>query len=81
MLELRANIEAATTAPGLTATQLPNSASKNVLPTLEEASRASRMIAMWRTHSKEQEDRIEALTRDVNSLLKETNNKSLIIAE
>jgi hypothetical protein len=39
------------------------------------------MVAAWRTHSKEQEDRIEALTWDVNSLLKETKDKNLIIAK
>jgi hypothetical protein len=36
---------------------------------------------MWETRSKEQGDWSEVLTRDVNSFLKENEDKSLIIAE
>jgi predicted lipoprotein len=55
--------------------------SSNVPHILEENSHASRMIAMWWTRSKEQENQIEALIWDVNSLLKENEDKSLVIAK
>jgi hypothetical protein len=36
---------------------------------------------MWRKHYKQQEDRIQSLTCDINALLKETVDKSVIIAD
>ena len=81
MLELRTHIEATTIAPSSTATQLPVFASSNVPFSLKEANYALRMVVAWRIHSKEQEDRIEALIWDVNSLFKETKDKNLIIVK
>jgi hypothetical protein len=41
----------------------------------------SNTVDVWRRRYKEQEDRIQSLTRDINALLKETVDKSVIIAD
>ena len=51
------------------------------LPFLETGLYDSITAGMWRRHYKQQEDRIQTLTYDINVLLKETIDKSIIIAD
>jgi hypothetical protein len=48
---------------------------------LERGLCGSNTVALWRRRYKQQEDRIQSLTHDINALLKETVDKSVIIAD
>jgi hypothetical protein len=52
-----------------------------VPPTSQMALCGSNTVAMWRRRYKQQEDQIQALTLEMNALLKETTNKSIIIVD
>jgi hypothetical protein len=66
MLEIWSNMEAFGTLP---------------VPSASQTSLCGRnTITLWRRRYKQQEDRIQALTCDMNALLKETANKIVIIA-
>lgn len=81
ILELKSHIHTTATGSDSSVAQLPIFVNNCVPLILEEASHASRMVATQRTHFEEQEDRIEALIWDIYSLLKKTQDKSLIIPE
>jgi hypothetical protein len=65
MLEIRSNLGAFALDP----------------PDLERGLCGSNNVALWRRRYKQQEDRIQSLTRDFNALLKETVDKSVIITD
>jgi hypothetical protein len=48
---------------------------------LERGFYGSSTIALWRRRYKQQDDRIQSLTRDINALLKETVDKGVIIVD
>jgi hypothetical protein len=47
----------------------------------ERALCASNTVALWRRRSKQKDDKIQALTLEMDALLKETVDKSVIIAD
>jgi hypothetical protein len=65
MLEIRANLGAFRPNP----------------PVSETGLCGSNTVAVWRRRYKQHEDRIQTLTRDINAFLKETVDKSVIIAD
>jgi hypothetical protein len=65
MMEIRSNLGAFAPAP----------------PVLETGLYGSNIVAVWKRCHKQQEDQIQTLTRDINALLKETVDKSVIIAD
>jgi hypothetical protein len=67
MLEIRSNLGVFSTTP--------------VPPTSETILCGSNTVAMWRRRYKQQEDRIQALTQEMNNFLKETADKSGIIVD
>jgi hypothetical protein len=51
------------------------------LPVPERALCGSNTVALWRRRSKQKDDEIQALTLEMDALLKETVDKSVIIAD